>query len=105
MTYRFIKRRDPGSYGTTYNIGIDMSAFNVKKIVSFTDSNNRDFDFFFFEDYVQFYYIINPKPKLRTISVSIENSDIENNVFPDKIKDFKEAKAYLKSYFENIAFI
>lgn len=108
MTYRLIKRRDPSVTGVTYSTDIDLSAFEVKKTVKFTDSNYRDFEFWIYDTTVRFYYITDLTSTSRPIYkvfADLRIKDIENNIFPDSLKDFKEAKIYLKKYFEHIAFI
>ncbi len=77
---------------------------NMKKI-QFTDSNNKDFEFWIYEELVRFYYIVEPKPRLKTVSADLRIKDIENNNFPENLKDFKEATTYLRKYIEHIAFI
>lgn len=80
----------------------------MKNKIQFTDSNNRDFEFWIYDTIVRFYYGIEFTNRIHSnakISVDLKISQIEEGVFPSSLNDFAEAKDYLKKYFENIAFV
>jgi len=74
--------------------------------LSYTDSKNRDFEFWIDGNAVSLYYIISPKPKLKTKSLYINLQSVEEGKFPDFfLIDFEEACMALKTMVNNMAFI
>ena len=78
------------------------------KKIEFTDSNQRDFEFWIYDTLVVFYYFIDRHPRLaksKYFDAHLRVSDIEKGIFPASLNDFSEAKLYLVKYFEHIAFV
>ena len=83
------------------------------KVIKYTDSNLRDFEFSIYNTIVRFYYIV-PAPKIKSFKgwknaspggIDLRVEDIENNIFPKSLYDFQEAKDYIRRYITNIAFL
>lgn len=74
------------------------------KVIKYTDSNLRDFEFSIYNTIVRFYYIA-PSPKIKTMGADLRVEDIENNIFPKSLFDFQEAKDFIRRYIANIAFL
>lgn len=81
------------------------SKYTPVKKVQFTDSNNRDFEFWIYETIVRFYYLADESKQMYKVFADLKPADIERGIFPASLKDFTESTTYLKKYFEHIAFV